>query len=140
MNKGLSKLHETHFSDGNLPKMVDTNFHCCYNDEAQKNISESAKSPKAKIALSEAAGALKIDVSDAPSHDDATVFLAIAEDNLTTKVGGGENGGRTLEHASVVRQLNPLGRIEKPLERFQLFPIFPNSAPLLRRVFVRTPK
>jgi hypothetical protein len=38
-------------------------------------------------------------------------MLAITEDNLTTNVGAGENGGRTLHHAAVVRELRQLGQL-----------------------------
>lgn len=41
----------------------------------------------------------------------AEVMLAITEDNLSTNVAGGENGGRTLHHSAVVRQLQHLGDI-----------------------------
>jgi hypothetical protein len=41
----------------------------------------------------------------------AQVMLAITEDNLFTNVAGGENGGRTLHHSAVVRQLQRLGEI-----------------------------
>ena len=36
-------------------------------------------------------------------------MLAITEDNLTTEVFSGENGGRTLHHAAVVRELQEVG-------------------------------
>lgn len=39
------------------------------------------------------------------------VMLAVTEDNLTTKVQAGENGGRELHHSAVVRQLRSLGRL-----------------------------
>lgn len=88
-------------------------------NEANKFISESAKIPKANVELSQSDNNLKISISDVPKHTDATVFLAIAEDNLSTKVGGGENGGRTLEHSSVVRDLKPLGRILETDNKFE---------------------
>jgi hypothetical protein len=40
-------------------------------------------------------------------------MLAITEDNLLTQVGSGENGGRTLHHAAVVRELRKLGRLQE---------------------------
>lgn len=39
------------------------------------------------------------------------VMLAITEDNLSTQVGAGENGGRTLHHAAVVRKLREIGML-----------------------------
>jgi hypothetical protein len=47
----------------------------------------------------------------APSTGNALVMLAITEDNLTTQVGSGENGGRTLHHAAVVRELRQVGTL-----------------------------
>ncbi len=46
--------------------------------------------------------------------DDATqgkqkVLFAVTEDNLTTNVHGGENGGRVLTHSAVVRNFKTLG-------------------------------
>lgn len=88
-------------------------------DEASKAISESVKSPKAKIGLDLTEDKLKVNVSEIPSHEDASVFLAVAEDNLSTKVGGGENGGRTLEHTSVARWLQPIGKILPADNKFE---------------------
>jgi hypothetical protein len=45
----------------------------------------------------------------APAGERPKVLLAITEDGLSTSVGAGENGGRTLNHAAVVRQLKELG-------------------------------
>jgi hypothetical protein len=42
----------------------------------------------------------------------ALVMLAITEDNLSTQVGSGENGGRTLHHAAVVRELRQVGTLK----------------------------
>jgi len=42
----------------------------------------------------------------------ALVMLAITEDNLSTQVGSGENGGRTLHHAAVVRELREVGTLK----------------------------
>jgi hypothetical protein len=47
----------------------------------------------------------------APSGGNALVMLAITEDNLSTQVGSGENGGRTLHHAAVVRELREIGML-----------------------------
>jgi hypothetical protein len=39
------------------------------------------------------------------------VMLAITEDNLETKVGRGENSGRTLHHQAVVRDFHQIGEV-----------------------------
>ncbi len=41
------------------------------------------------------------------------VFLAVTEDGLSSEVKGGENGGRTLHHAGVVRELRSIGSLSK---------------------------
>jgi hypothetical protein len=40
-------------------------------------------------------------------------LLAITEDGLSTQVGNGENDGKTLHHAAVVRELRELGSLDK---------------------------
>ncbi|HEX4603706.1 MAG TPA: DUF1223 domain-containing protein [Candidatus Angelobacter sp.] len=77
--------------------------------QAQRAISQAATQAEiADVNISVANDEVTFKVS-APS--DARVMLAITEDNLTTKVGSGENGGRTLHHAAVVRQLRELGQV-----------------------------
>ncbi|MFL6388842.1 MAG: DUF1223 domain-containing protein [Terriglobales bacterium] len=50
--------------------------------------------------------------SASSSGGNALVMLAITEDNLSTQVGSGENGGRTLHHAAVVRDLRQVGALK----------------------------
>jgi hypothetical protein len=82
---------------------------------AQRTIREEAS--QAEIATvkisSAAADQLAVQVKTPASAKDAQVVLAITEDNLTTQVGSGENGGRTLHHAAVVRELRQLGRLHE---------------------------
>ncbi len=80
-------------------------------DEAQKTISRAAESPKGNVALTISGDKLQVKITDLPAHSAANVFLAVAEDNLSTAVKNGENGGRTLNHASVVRELKTIGAI-----------------------------
>lgn len=49
--------------------------------------------------------AVTVDGADAG----ATVYLAVAQDGLSTEVKAGENDGRSLRHDAVVRRLLPLG-------------------------------
>jgi hypothetical protein len=78
---------------------------------ANKAISDSAKNQKANIEISKANDKLKVKIIDAPTHDDSYVWLAIAEDDLKTNVRRGENGGKTLDHVSVVREMKMLGNL-----------------------------
>ena len=49
-------------------------------------------------------------VAQSPASSGLKVMLAITEDGLTTSIGGGENKGRTLQHAAVVRELKAVGK------------------------------
>jgi hypothetical protein len=81
---------------------------------AQRSIREAASQPEvATVKISSAADQLAVQVKAQGSAKDAQVVLAITEDNLTTQVGSGENGGRTLHHAAVVRELRQLGRLHE---------------------------
>lgn len=82
---------------------------------AQQTIREAASQPEVvtvKIA-SPAVDQLAVQVKATSSTKDAQVVLATTEDNLTTQVGSGENGGRMLHHAAVVRELRQLGRLHE---------------------------
>lgn len=81
--------------------------------KAQKVIAEAAKRPKAKIEIAGGENSLlKISISEVPKHEQSSVYLAVAEDNLSNHVFRGENAGNQLEHMSVVRELTPLGMIK----------------------------
>ena len=78
--------------------------------EIKRFIAEAAQKPKpATVTLKTAGEKLQVAVS-APSDRKLQVLLAVTEDNLTTEVRGGENQGRTLKHAAVVRELRPIGK------------------------------
>ncbi|NVO85496.1 DUF1223 domain-containing protein [Hymenobacter terrestris] len=74
-------------------------------------IARAARAPRATVALSRpAAGTLAVSVSSLPAGTAATeVLLALTETGLSSQVGRGENAGRLLHHAAVVRFLRPLG-------------------------------
>src|SRR5579859_3707894 len=82
--------------------------------QAQRTIRQQAselETAQVKITL---AGADQLTVQvkgPASSKAGALVMLAITEDNLSTQVFSGENGGRKLHHAAVVRELQELGML-----------------------------
>jgi hypothetical protein len=81
--------------------------------QAQRFISQAASRQelaKVKIAVA-GSDQLAVQVKAAGSASASNVMLAITEDNLTTHVDSGENGGRTLHHAAVVRELRQLGQL-----------------------------
>ncbi|MGC2742645.1 MAG: DUF1223 domain-containing protein, partial [Candidatus Angelobacter sp.] len=84
---------------------------------AQSTIRQQASQLETAQVKIAAAGAdqLNIQVKGAAgqsSGGNALVMLAITEDNLSTQVGSGENGGRTLHHAAVVRELRQVGTLK----------------------------
>ena len=95
-------------------------------NEAKKAVTEAVKSPKADVELTVSGDKLQVKISNLPEHSAANVLVAIAEDNLSTNVQNGENGGRTLNHTSVVRELKIIGTIaanDKSFEKETAFQI-----------------
>ena len=80
--------------------------------KAVNSVVEAAKIKKAKVELSFDADKLKINISEISKTENATVFVAIAEDNLSSNVKRGENSGRVLQHISVVRDLKTVGVVD----------------------------
>jgi hypothetical protein len=82
--------------------------------QAQRTIRQQAsqlETAQVKIAI---AGADQLTVQikgPASPKAGALVMLAITEDNLSTQVFSGENGGHKLHHAAVVRELRQVGTL-----------------------------
>jgi hypothetical protein len=84
--------------------------------QAQRTIREEASQLEiAQVKISSVGvDQLNIQVrAPTPSGGNTLVMLAITEDNLATQIGAGENGGRTLHHAAVVRELRELGKVHE---------------------------
>ncbi len=102
--------------------------------KAQKAIIENAKKEKGKIELSTAEDAkdgvkLIAKISELPTHENATIFLAIAEDNLDLKARNGAGLSSNLGYIPVVRELKSLGFLtaeQKNLETEILLQVQPN--------------
>ncbi len=98
--------------------------------KAREAIAKAARAPKAGVRInptksSSEKGAnairLSVSVSDVPSisqGDVAEALLAITENNLSSQVARGENGGRRLAHSAVVRELRALGGIDAATKSF----------------------
>ncbi len=76
----------------------------------RRMIAEASSSPKPSSVFLRliSPGKLGVAVEDS-SKGRHRVLLAVTEDDLTTNVRGGENGGRVLKHSAVVRELKTLG-------------------------------
>ena len=58
---------------------------------------------------------VKLTAQGLPKHAAAELLFAVVEDGLVSSVTGGENAGRTLPHAAVVRSLSRLGEANDSL-------------------------
>ncbi len=74
-------------------------------------IAKAVNNPKASVAVIITDGKAEIEITALPTHEAATVYLAVAEDGIVTDVKSGENGGRKLPHISVVRRLDIVGQL-----------------------------
>lgn len=93
--------------------------------KAREAIANANRNPKAVVRLEfagEKPGApgetaqLKVRIEKLPAvsaGNTVEVLLALTESELSTSVPRGENGGRTLSHASVVRHLSVIGTANK---------------------------
>jgi hypothetical protein len=86
--------------------------------QLRKAIEARAAESKGDVMLQLENGTLDVRVAGLPEHSDAEVFLAVAESRLFSKIGGGENGGKMLEHTGVVRELKKLGSVGKAESSF----------------------
>lgn len=73
----------------------------------------AALQPHAKVDVAKTDRGIRVTAGPLPQGiHSADVLLAITESGLATHVGNGENQGRTLQHAGVVRSLTQIGRID----------------------------
>jgi hypothetical protein len=81
--------------------------------DVRARIAAAGKTAKpAQVSLAwEGDGRLHVAVHSTASGK-SQVLVAITEDGLSTSVQKGENGGRTLHHAAVVRQLREVGAVK----------------------------
>ena len=96
--------------------------------EVSEKVGTAAKDPKpAQVALQwEANHQLHVSVQSVENLPHARILLVVTEDGLSTDVGAGENGGRTLHHAAVVRQLQEIGKLNK--DKFDTSVAIPGKA------------
>jgi hypothetical protein len=80
---------------------------------AAKVITDAAAKQKGSVLAELTGDLINVSISALPDHHPATVFLAVTEGGLTSDVKAGENAGQTLNQASVVRSLTPLGLVDK---------------------------
>lgn len=109
-----SYAHAFKLGSNYTPQMVvdgATEFVGSNSGKASDAIAKAVDSPKSTIEISPGAHRWSVKITNVPLHRGATVYAAIAEDGISTRVEGGENSGKMLEHVSVVRRLDTLGEI-----------------------------
>jgi len=79
--------------------------------KAQKIVTDAAKLQKAKIEITASADKFKVKVAGVPTHQIATIFLAVTEDNLVSNRKYGAAADKRAAHVSVVRELKSLGAL-----------------------------
>jgi len=114
---GLSSIY--------TPQMVvDGQFQFVGSDERQaiRAIQSAAKTEKAQLTLSsihfDGANKLSVHLETGPlpssaASKSANIFLAVADESDESHVIRGENAGRTLKHIAVLRDLIPVGQVNK---------------------------
>lgn len=110
-----------HFDDVYTPQMiVDGTEQFVGNDaaHAQRAIQHAAQNPTVKLALSRpVVDGHKVSASistpaSATAKPQADLYAALVDPTDTTDIRGGENGGRRIQHAGVVRTLQRVGSLK----------------------------
>jgi hypothetical protein len=80
-------------------------------DGAARELRASASDPRAKVTLARHGDRVTVDATDipAPNDDVSEIWLAVTESGLASDVATGENAGRRLVHAPIVRVLKKVG-------------------------------
>lgn len=88
-------------------------------DKAYQEISRAASRQLSAVELRTSRNArnpelldLLVQVSDRGARSAADVYMAVTEDNLSSNVVRGENSGKLLRHAPVVRSFGVIGKFE----------------------------
>jgi hypothetical protein len=84
-------------------------------DGAVRALQQAAAQPKARVSVRVEQGRAIVDVAPLPplpANEHARVVLALTERGLRTQVKSGENAGKKLAHAPIVRKLAPLAVAE----------------------------
>jgi hypothetical protein len=135
-----------HADDNYTPQMiVDGADQFVGNDTAQAlhAIAAAARTPKPTLTLSFITTdanhiAAAVSLTSAAPQTKASLYAAVIQPTASTQVQRGENGGRTLNHVSVVRSLQRIGSLSEaapgPL-RFSL-PTPADAAPATLRIVV----
>lgn len=87
--------------------------------KANEAITQAASADKPDVSVKVSGGMADVTVSGLTRHMDAIAVLVVAEDGLVSDVKAGSNSGKRLPHISVVRKLQPIGKVSANAEEFR---------------------
>ncbi|HEY1468621.1 MAG TPA: DUF1223 domain-containing protein [Candidatus Acidoferrum sp.] len=96
--------------------------------EAQEAIRQAAQQQKAQVTLTpgklaaDGAERVEVRVDNFPSNASAFIWIAVTEKSLQSSVNAGENAGKDLRHASVLRVLRKVGTADGKSPSFTASP------------------
>ncbi len=96
--------------------------------KASEAITRSASLDKPDFAVTVNGDKADVVVTGLSRHMTATAVLAVAEDGLVSEVKAGSNRGKRLPHMSVVRKLQPFGKVAETADEFRGSVQLPNDA------------
>lgn len=86
--------------------------------KANESITKAAEASKPVVTVKATGRQAEVTITGFTQHTVATVVLAAAEDGLVSNVNAGNNKGKKLPHASVVRTLKPFGKVPEKATEF----------------------
>jgi hypothetical protein len=93
---------------------------------ARKAIAETARVDKADVRVFAIGSRARVEVDVLPAALEkrgGAVYLAVASDEATSQVLGGENSGRRLHHVAVVRSLTSIGEVRRGIPFVKEVPV-----------------
>ncbi len=107
---------QSDYGESYTPEMVVDGAAAFVGSDKSQAISAIANAArKAKSGITLTAEGLKLHIA-VPRGETAEIYLAIAENKLSSNVTRGENEGQKLSHAAVVRKLTSIGRVSTTLD------------------------
>jgi len=111
------RQYAAHFGNGSYtPQAVvngQTELVASQRQKLMATVAQAAQAPRATVSLARSGAAavqVRVQVASLPAGTQPSqVLLALTETGLSSQVGRGENAGRLLRHAPVVRALRVLG-------------------------------
>lgn len=86
---------------------------------ADRTIRKAAEPVKPKVEAVANGTSAEVVITGFGTHKVATAVLAVAEDGLVSDVTAGNNRGKKIQHASVVRQLKGFGKVPEKATEFR---------------------